>query len=66
MAHPFGKSVETAPMIRATWGEALSPVIAAIIVARPHLGHRFALAPRRVMHALAASVSTALERNLDP
>lgn len=61
MAHPFGKRTETAPMITTAWGEQLAPAVAALIVERPALGHRLALAPRRVLHALAAYVAHALE-----
>ena len=64
MAHPFSKRIETAPMIRATWGETLSPTVAALIVKCPQLGHRLALAPRRVLHALAAYIAHALEREV--
>lgn len=49
-------------MIRATWGEALAPAVAALIVERPPLGRRLALAPRRVLHAIAAFVTHALEQ----
>lgn len=62
MAHPFTSRNETAPMIRATWGEALAPTVAALIVERPPLGRRLALAPRRVLHALAAFVLRASEQ----
>jgi len=46
MAHPFTKHDETAPMIASVWGTALSTTVAALIVERPHLGHRLALAQR--------------------
>lgn len=49
-------------MIRATWGDMLAPTVAALIVERPHLGHRLALAPRRVLHALSAFIAHALEQ----
>ena len=62
MAHPFAKRTETAPMICATWGEVLAPAVAALIVERPPLGRRLALAPRRVLHAVAAFVTHALEQ----
>lgn len=64
MAHPFGTRTETAPMIWATWGDTLAPTVAALIVERPQLGQRIALAPRRVLHALAAYISHALEQNV--
>ena len=49
-------------MIRATWGDALAPTVAVLIVERPHLAHRLALAPRRVLHALSAFIMHALEQ----
>lgn len=64
MAHPLGNRTETAPMIAAVWGEQLSPVVAALIVARPQLGHRLALAPCRVLHVLAAYIAHALEQDV--
>lgn len=64
MAHPFTKHDETAPMIACVWGTALSPTVAALIVERQHLGHRFSLAPRRVLHALSAFISHALEQDM--
>lgn len=64
MAHPFGNRTEAAPMIAAVWGEQLSPVVAALIVERPQLGHRLALAPRRVLHVLAAYIAHALEQGV--
>ena len=64
MAHPFGKCTETAPMIRATWGETLSSTVAALIVERQQLGHRLALAPCRVMHTLAAFIAHSLEQGV--
>ncbi len=36
-------------MIASVWGEALSSTVAALIVERPHLGHRLALAQRRTV-----------------
>ena len=65
MAHLSAGRVETAPMINAVWRETLAPTVAALIVARPGLGHRFALAPRRVLHALAAFISYAVEQGWD-
>lgn len=62
MAHPFGKRTETAPMILATWGDTLAPTMAALVVERPPLGRRLARAPRRVLHAVAAYVTHALEQ----
>lgn len=65
MAHPFTGRVETAPMINAVWRGTLAPTVAALIVARPGLGHRLALAPRRVLHALAAFIPHAVEQGWD-
>ena len=61
MAHPFCKHTETAPMIAQAWGEQLAPAVAALILERPQLGQRLALAPRRVIHGLAAYIAHALE-----
>lgn len=46
---------EASPMIACVWGDVLGPVVARLIVERPSadLGRRLALAPRRVIHALA-------------
>jgi len=66
MAHPFTKRVETSPMITAVWGTTLSSTVAALIVERPHLGHRLALAQRRVVHGLCAYILHALEQRLEP
>lgn len=52
-------------MIASVWGTALSTTVAALIVERPRLGHRLALAPRRVVHGLSAYILHALEQNLD-
>ena len=65
MAHPFIKRDETAPMIACVWGSALSSTVAALIVERPPLGHRLALAQRRVVHGLSAYIHHALEQNLN-
>src|SRR4051812_6146594 len=48
--------VEVAPMISNVWGD-LAPIVAAIIVERPHLGSRLALSNRRTIHSLAAFIS---------
>lgn len=53
-------------MITAVWGTTLSSTVAALIVARPHLGHRLALAQRRVVHGLSAYIHHATEQGLDP
>ncbi len=53
-------------MIACVWGPALSSTVAALIVERPRLGHRLALAQRRVVHGLSAYIHHALEQNLDP
>ena len=51
-------------MIVAVWGEQLSATVAALIVERPQLGHRLALAPRRMLHGLAAYIAHALEQDM--
>ncbi len=51
-------------MITAVWGPH-SSAVAALILARPNLGYRFALAPRKVVHGLAAYISSAIEQGLD-
>lgn len=61
MAHPFDKRTETAPMLQATWGDQLAPIVAALVVERQHLGHRLVLANRRVIHTLAAFILHALD-----
>ena len=65
MANPSTGQVETAPMINAVWRGTLAPTVAALIVARPGLGHRLALALRRVLHALAAFIPHAVEQGWD-
>jgi hypothetical protein len=65
MAHPFRHHQETAPMITLVWGENLAPVVAALIVDWPNLARRMVLAPRRVVHALAAYIHHALESQYD-
>lgn len=52
---------EFAPMMVRVWGS-LSPVIAKLIVERPNLAHRLALAPSRVIHAIAVYTQWAVER----
>jgi hypothetical protein len=52
-------------MIASVWGPTLSTTVAALILERPHLGHRLALAQRKVVHGLAAYLLHALEQNLD-
>jgi hypothetical protein len=59
MAHPF-KHQETAPMIALAWGDILAPIVATLIVDRPSLAPRLVLAPRRVVHALAAYIHHAI------
>jgi len=51
---------ELAPMLTRVWGS-FSPTIAKLIVERPVLGHRLALAPKRVIHAVAVYVGWAEE-----
>ncbi len=51
-------------MIASVWGPTLSTTVAALIVERPHLGYRLALAQRKVVHGLAAYILHALEQNL--
>ena len=65
MAHLFSQRDETAPMIAGVGGKTLSSTVAALIVERPHLGHRLALAQRRVVHGLSAYIHHALEQSLD-
>ena len=64
MAHPFMHH-ETAPMISLVWGQNLASVVAALIVDHPGLAARIALAPRRVVHALAAYIQHALGEQHD-
>jgi hypothetical protein len=64
MAHPF-KHHETAPMITLAWGKALSPIVSAMIVGEPALAPRITLAPRRVIHSLAAYIHHALDARHD-
>ena len=52
-------------MINAVWRGTLAPTVAALIVARPGFGHRLALAPRRVLHALAVFIPHAVEQGCD-
>lgn len=52
-------------MIALVWGTSLGPVVAALIVDQPRLASRLALAPRRVMHALAAYICHALAMQQD-
>jgi hypothetical protein len=59
MAHPF-KQAETAPMIALVWGKTLAPIVSAMIVDQPGLAPRFVLAPRRVVHSIAAYILHAL------
>jgi hypothetical protein len=61
MAHPFRQHQETAPMITLAWGKNLAPVVSAMIVDQPGLAPRLVLAPRRVIHALAAYIHHAIE-----
>lgn len=62
MTHRFGPEIthETAPMLAATWGS-LAVAVAIVIVARPTLGARLSLAPRRVLHSVAAYLHAAIE-----
>jgi hypothetical protein len=59
MAHPF-EHRETAPMIALVWGRTLAPIVSAMIVAQPGLAPRIVLAPRRVIHSVAAYIHHAL------
>jgi hypothetical protein len=54
---------ELAPMLTRVWGS-ISPTIAKMIVERPSLASRLALAPRRVIHAVAVYVGWAEEKRL--
>lgn len=54
---------EFAPMLARVWGP-LASTIAKLIVERPSLGSRLALAPRRVIHAVAVYVGWAEEIRL--
>lgn len=54
---------EFAPMLTRVWGH-LAPVIAKLIVERPVLASRLALAPKRVIHAVAVYVGWADEKGL--
>lgn len=65
MAHPFGRP-ETAPMLTLVWGPTLAPVVSTLIVARPVLAQRLVLAPRRVVHAVAAFIHYAVGAQHDP
>jgi hypothetical protein len=64
MAHPF-RQHEVAPMIALVWGKNLAPVVSALIVDQPGLATRIVLAPRRVMHALAAYIHHGVEAQHD-
>jgi hypothetical protein len=52
-------------MIALVWGKSLASVVSALIVDRPSLAPRLVLAPRRVVHALAAYVHHAVETQYD-
>lgn len=52
-------------MVTLVWGNNLAPVVSALIVDKPGLASRFVLAPRRVVHSLAAYIHHAIEAQHD-
>ena len=52
-------------MLSLVWGESLGSVVATLIVDQPRLASRLALAPRRVVHALAAYIRHAIAAQQD-
>ena len=52
-------------MIAEVWGDNLGPVVADLIVEQPRLAARLVLAPRRVVHALAAYLCHAVVAQQD-
>lgn len=54
---------ESAPMLTRVWGS-LAPVIAKLIIEQPSLAQRLALAPSRVVHAVAVYVGWANEKGI--
>jgi hypothetical protein len=53
-------------MLTGIWGSRLAQTVAAMIVARPDLGRRLSLAPRRVVHAIAIHLYRALDASCRP
>lgn len=53
-------------MVAAVWGPRLAPVLARMLAGRPALAHRLALAPPRVVHAVAAGLWRGIEDDLPP